>query len=263
MDSADNAQNDANNIEFKHFDVVPEAKDHHYIKSNKSFLAKQCFTPQVYYRSHGYRLNPNLYANGRVCLSLINTWGGSTAERWTQKSTILQILVSIQGLVLNEKPFFNEPVFRSHLNSKSTSWITKSNCYNQDAFILSCKTMLQIMEKPPGNFEIFVAQHFRVRAAFILTAIKEYGEGRVRVGHFQTNATSSSSSSSVQVCGRFKANLKKVYSQLEIAFARLTSDEPTKMDKEEKGCLISEPPKMEKNKKKKGLLSKLAKWIWK
>jgi ubiquitin-conjugating enzyme E2 O len=67
-------------------------------------------------------------------------WGKS-------KSTMLQVLVSIQGLVLNDKPYFNEPaLFRSgkkHLREQH------SLGYNQAAFLLSCKTMLHSLQKPP------------------------------------------------------------------------------------------------------------------
>ena len=51
---------------------------------------------------------PNLYANGKVCLSLLNTWSG---PKWIPKhSTLLQVLVSIQGLLLGvQHPFYLEP----------------------------------------------------------------------------------------------------------------------------------------------------------
>jgi ubiquitin-conjugating enzyme E2 O len=38
--------------------------------------------PRVYYHAHGDRLNPNLYENGKVCLSLLGTWAGSSVESW-------------------------------------------------------------------------------------------------------------------------------------------------------------------------------------
>ncbi|NXC18398.1 UBE2O enzyme, partial [Corythaeola cristata] len=43
------------------------------------------------------RLNPNLYDNGKVCVSLLGTWIGKGTERWTSKSSLLQVLISIQG----------------------------------------------------------------------------------------------------------------------------------------------------------------------
>jgi ubiquitin-conjugating enzyme E2 O len=81
----------------------------------------------VSYRAGGLRLNPNLYACGKVCLSLLNTWFGSGCEKWNpSNSTMLQVLVSIQALVLNAKPYFNE-----------------------DTFVLSCRTMLYALRNPP------------------------------------------------------------------------------------------------------------------
>ncbi|KAK4257903.1 hypothetical protein QN277_007431 [Acacia crassicarpa] len=76
--------------------------------------------PKVHYLSHGYQVNPNLYSNGTVCLSLLNTWMGWPSERWNPKmSTLLQVLLSIQSLVLNEKPYFNDPL--TFVNSKKLS----------------------------------------------------------------------------------------------------------------------------------------------
>lgn len=44
------------------------------------------------------RLNPNLYAEGKVCVSLLGTWEGrDEREKWTKDSNIVQILISIQG----------------------------------------------------------------------------------------------------------------------------------------------------------------------
>ena len=55
------------------------------------------------------RFNPNLYNCGKVCLSLLGTWQGSADENWQpRKSTLLQVLVSIQSMILVEAPYFNE-----------------------------------------------------------------------------------------------------------------------------------------------------------
>jgi len=53
------------------------------------------------------RFNPNLYECGKVCLSLLGTWAGPGWNAST--STLLQVLVSIQGLILVPDPYFNEP----------------------------------------------------------------------------------------------------------------------------------------------------------
>lgn len=63
----------------------------------------------------GVRFNPNLYADGKVCLSVLNTWDGKPEEMWNPlTSTILQVLVSIQSFILVSEPHFNEPVEEKH-----------------------------------------------------------------------------------------------------------------------------------------------------
>lgn len=102
----------------------------------------------VNYRSGGLRLNPNLYACGKVCLSLLNTWSGSGCERWSpSNSTMLQVLVSVQALVLNAKPYFNEPGYAMHANTPHGE--KSSLTYNEDTFLLSCRTMLYSLRNPP------------------------------------------------------------------------------------------------------------------
>lgn len=54
------------------------------------------------------RFNPNLYVDGKVCLSLINTWGNND---WTPANTITTVILSIQSQVLNEEPIKNEPCY--------------------------------------------------------------------------------------------------------------------------------------------------------
>ncbi|KAH7957256.1 ubiquitin-conjugating enzyme E2 Z [Rhipicephalus sanguineus] len=51
------------------------------------------------------RFNPNLYACGRVCLSILGTWSGPT---WSPAQCIASVLISIQSL-LTENPYYNEP----------------------------------------------------------------------------------------------------------------------------------------------------------
>lgn len=57
------------------------------------------------------RFNPNLYADGKVCLSLLGTWrGNSTTENWNPEvSTILQVMLSILAIIMSDGVYFNEP----------------------------------------------------------------------------------------------------------------------------------------------------------
>lgn len=106
------------------------------------------FYQMVYYYSGGLRLNPNLYDCGKVCLSLLNTWTGKNNEMWDPKqSTMLQVLVSIQALILNANPFFNEPGYESRYLGEDGERMSKR--YNEDVFILSLKTMMYTLRRPP------------------------------------------------------------------------------------------------------------------
>lgn len=58
------------------------------------------------------RFNPNLYQNGKVCLSILGTWSG---PGWTPTQSLLSVLVSIQSL-LNDKPYHNEPGYHQVRN---------------------------------------------------------------------------------------------------------------------------------------------------
>ena len=68
--------------------------------------------PEVHFHSwtdNLGRINPNLYEDGKVCLSLLGTWPADQKnEGWSKKSTVLQILVSILGLVLVKEPYYSK-----------------------------------------------------------------------------------------------------------------------------------------------------------
>jgi baculoviral IAP repeat-containing protein 6 len=94
--------------------------------------------PKINLRTTGrgtVRFNPNLYNCGKVCLSLLGTWpGGGEAEKWNDTSTFLQVLVSIQSLILVPNPYFNEvSTAVPSLQSRRKSLLPASN-----PFTLSC-----------------------------------------------------------------------------------------------------------------------------
>ena len=75
--------------------------------------------PSVSLRTTGgckVRFNPNLYENGKVCLSLLDsTWAG---PKWDPKvSTLLHVLVSIQSMIFVEDPYFNEAEYDGQQNT--------------------------------------------------------------------------------------------------------------------------------------------------
>jgi len=55
------------------------------------------------------RFNPNLYqinGNGKVCLSILNTWGEST---WSQVQRFSSVLETVRAHLFHDKPLINEP----------------------------------------------------------------------------------------------------------------------------------------------------------
>jgi len=59
------------------------------------------------------RFHPNLYRNGKVCISILNTWRG---EQWTSCQSIRSILLMLVSL-LHNKPLLNEPGIKESNNS--------------------------------------------------------------------------------------------------------------------------------------------------
>ncbi|KAL2921124.1 putative ubiquitin-conjugating enzyme E2 23 [Bienertia sinuspersici] len=172
--------------------------------------------PLVHYRSLGLRINPNLYSSGKVCLSLLNTWTGKKSEKWDPKnSTILQILLSIQALVLNEKPYFNEPGYSAW--SGRTYWQKKSLAYNEDVFVLNCKIILFVLRNPPKNFEPLVNQHFKEHAEFLLGACDAYRKGCMKVGSFEGDPNRVKPE---QVSFKFRSLMNHIYGDLVVAMSK-------------------------------------------
>ena len=119
--------------------------------------------PKVLIETNGngkVRFNPNLYAGeGKVCLSLLGTWSGEGAEVWNNKSTSLQVLNSIQSLILVDEPYFNEPGWERQMHTESG----KRRCFDYKDNIRLQTIRWAInnqIKKPPYGFEDFVKDHF-------------------------------------------------------------------------------------------------------
>eukprot|EP01059_Diplonema_ambulator_P019686 TRINITY_DN33315_c0_g1_i1.p1 TRINITY_DN33315_c0_g1~~TRINITY_DN33315_c0_g1_i1.p1 ORF type:complete len:457 (+),score=157.97 TRINITY_DN33315_c0_g1_i1:102-1472(+) len=61
------------------------------------------------------RFNPNLYADGKVCLSILGTWRGETSEIWRSAYSVGYVLNAIQSLIMNQEPYHNEPGFEKEI----------------------------------------------------------------------------------------------------------------------------------------------------
>ena len=63
--------------------------------------------PKVLFRTGDQRVrfNPNLYVEGKVCLSILGTWQG---PGWTSICNLRSVMITIQSLLSNH-PITNEP----------------------------------------------------------------------------------------------------------------------------------------------------------
>jgi ubiquitin-conjugating enzyme E2 O len=124
--------------------------------------------PKVFYHAYGHNLNPNLQVDGNVCLSLLGTWSGESNERWiAKKSSLLQVVVSIQGLVLGSKePYFLEAGFEKFRGTKQG--IASSLMYQEKALLLSLKHMISVANHPPQEFTDILQKVFKANLPDVL-----------------------------------------------------------------------------------------------
>ena len=69
------------------------------------------------------RFNPNIYAGGKVCLSILGTWRGEKGEEWSSAQGLESVLISIQSL-MSGNPYENEPGFE-HVRSEEDKKMAK------------------------------------------------------------------------------------------------------------------------------------------
>ena len=90
------------------------------------------------------RFNPNMYREGKVCLSLLNTW--HVGEKWSGCQTLTSILLSILSSVLVAKPIQNEPGFETREATE------QSDIYNRMILHANLQTAVLGMIKSPPVF---------------------------------------------------------------------------------------------------------------
>ncbi|CEF65368.1 Ubiquitin-conjugating enzyme, E2 domain and Baculoviral inhibition of apoptosis protein repeat domain and Ubiquitin-conjugating enzyme/RWD-like domain-containing protein [Strongyloides ratti] len=109
------------------------------------------------------RFNPNLYQDGKVCLSILNTWHGRPEERWnSETSSLLQVLVSIQSLILVSDPYFNEPGYERSRNTDNG----KAASFDYDLNIMHNVirwAMYDMIKNPSIAFKDVILRHFSIK----------------------------------------------------------------------------------------------------
>ncbi|WVZ91411.1 hypothetical protein U9M48_037588 [Paspalum notatum var. saurae] len=179
--------------------------------------------PLVNYRSFGLRVNPNIYASGTVCLSLLNTFGGQGAELWSpEASSILQVVVSIQGLVLTAQPYYNEPAY----GAQPGTAVGRRNelPYSENAYLLTLQSMLHLLRRPPMGFEELVKAHVRRHGQHVLRTCEAYMKGCL-VGTLDGEEHPMAGSKEWSCSVGFRLALQSVLPRLDEAFTAIGATE--------------------------------------
>lgn len=136
--------------------------------------------PEVHFmNTGGVRFNPNLYQCGKVCLSILGTYiGPSThaSERWDPAtSTLFQVLISIQGQILVENPYFNEPGWQSSYGTKHGMDASESYDFNIKLYTMK-HTILGLLRNPDSyaEFKDVFIKHFSHKKDHIIKTCKKW-----------------------------------------------------------------------------------------
>jgi ubiquitin-protein ligase len=117
------------------------------------------------------RFNPNLYRDGKVCLSLLGTFPGAPSENWRPTmSTLLQLIVSIYSSVMNPMPYYNEP---GHFEGSDSGVASKT--YNETIRLETMRwAILDQLKNPPPAFKDAIMFHFKERKNEIFAQCEQW-----------------------------------------------------------------------------------------
>ncbi|TBU46163.1 hypothetical protein BD309DRAFT_954744 [Dichomitus squalens] len=143
--------------------------------------------PLMHLRTTGggsVRFNPNLYNSGKVCLSLLGTWPGRPEEQWSPKSTLLQVLVSIQSMILIDLPYFNEPGFgKANPSNQASIEYNKNICMHTTRWAIVDWVK---DEHKHGIWAEVIASHFSTRYDTIKKCIQEWAKTQPNIRKYLT-----------------------------------------------------------------------------
>lgn len=111
--------------------------------------------PKVKFHSLGIRPHPNLYADGKVCLSILGTWNGPS---WTPAFTGMAVANSISSLLI-DNPISAEPGFENEpsTSQKAMDYRILSAYFNIKFYVLH---MMKNLRTYPENIVKFISQTF-------------------------------------------------------------------------------------------------------
>jgi ubiquitin-protein ligase len=130
-------------------------------------------------KKNNFRFNPNLYSDGKVCLSLLGTWSGQSAsEKWIPPSasnpgsTFSQLMLSIYSMIFTEFPWYNEPGRESGISNADKC--PRSIEYNKELQIGTIKyAIINQLRYPEEGFENVIKTHFKLKQDEVIEYMKQ------------------------------------------------------------------------------------------
>lgn len=118
------------------------------------------------------RFHPNLYRNGKVCLSLLNTWKG---EQWTSCNTLSSILLNIATLFTND-PFLHEPGITENHESFDdyTKVIEYQNCSTSIYEVLTDSKFMNFVGCAGESFKKVIHDNYIKHKDEIIKKVQNY-----------------------------------------------------------------------------------------
>ena len=125
-----------------------------------------------YIAQNNVRIHPNIYVNGKVCLSILGTWAGPS---WTCAMDITNVLVTIQSL-LDNNPLLHEPGFENILTGNEKN-IKLNNDYNELIKYNSINSLIidQLLKLPDSlnNFRLILQENFSKNKTDVYNKFKD------------------------------------------------------------------------------------------
>lgn len=121
------------------------------------------------------RIHPNLYTEGKVCLSIINTWEG---DGWAPSYKIRTMLMAIKTYVFVPFPLHNEPGYEKESEEEGSTIeiYTRFVCYQN--FRTCINNMIESLPKPLTPFRSIMDDHIRTHANTYFKRLLKYTEER-------------------------------------------------------------------------------------
>uniref|UniRef100_A0A183FJ10 UBIQUITIN_CONJUGAT_2 domain-containing protein n=1 Tax=Heligmosomoides polygyrus TaxID=6339 RepID=A0A183FJ10_HELPZ len=115
------------------------------------------------------RFNPNLYNDGKICLSILGTWEGRPEEKWNSYCSLMQVL----GLIFVKDPYFNEPGFEKYQGTeKGDDYSRKYNLQIENATLNYA--IRDQLKNPPEYFKKVIQRHFWLKRHAIIEQARNW-----------------------------------------------------------------------------------------